>query len=78
MHHHATSYRAFAGTLFLVAVMVLVGAGDDPNSFGTIQDPPEIFVAVQNVTTPGTEGVVTFQVVAWNTAERRRAGGGSA
>lgn len=42
MGNHARVHRALTGTLFLVAVASLAGACDDPNLFGSNQEPPEV------------------------------------
>ncbi|MFO7894068.1 MAG: hypothetical protein R6U63_10050 [Longimicrobiales bacterium] len=64
MHRHATSYRVLTGTLFLVAVTALAGACDDPNFFGTTQEPPEITELTPDPTTVAEGDTLVYAISA--------------
>jgi hypothetical protein len=59
MRNHAKSYRVLTGTLLLSAT-ALAGACDDPNFFGTEQDPPEIVDFVPDQTTVAEGDTLTY------------------
>ncbi len=60
MRNHAKAYRALTGTLFLVAVTALTGACDDPNLFGSNQEPPEVTEFTPTATTVAEGDTLTY------------------